>query len=153
MNIHDAVMKAADHIERNPHLFEFDMNPVPHDCGTPGCALGWVGYFMRTGECAADVACVMSLPSEPWAECVWGWQPNDHTPEFAFYNRMTDISGGTKWTRDPIICASTLRLYAAKYLTPAKPAQTLDWNALAERLGREPLLVSSESTALRAAAR
>ena len=45
MNIYNAILKAADHIERNPHLYDFYRSNVPN-CGTPGCMLGWIGHFM-----------------------------------------------------------------------------------------------------------
>lgn len=45
MEIYNAIMKAADHIERNPHSYNFFNSVVP-ECGTQGCMLGWIGHFM-----------------------------------------------------------------------------------------------------------
>ena len=45
MNIRQAILRAADHIESHPELYEFHRNEVPA-CGTPGCMLGWIGYFL-----------------------------------------------------------------------------------------------------------
>lgn len=45
MDIRTAILKAADHIERNPETYSFHSNDKP-DCGTPGCMLGWVGVFL-----------------------------------------------------------------------------------------------------------
>ena len=45
MNIRTAILKAADSIEQNPHLFSFKSLAIPNkDCGTPGCAIGWIAY-------------------------------------------------------------------------------------------------------------
>ena len=143
MNIYDAVLKAADHIERNPGEFRFTENVVPDGCGAPGCAIGWAAHF-----------CGLSGFSEPSCAGLFG------VSHRGFYDRMDELTRfrevidyDKSWYRNPAKCAEGLRLYAAKYLTPAKPAQTFDWNALARRLGREPLVVNSESTALRAEAR
>lgn len=45
MNIYDAIMKAADTIEKRPDLYQFMANDIP-DCGSPGCLLGWIGHHM-----------------------------------------------------------------------------------------------------------
>lgn len=61
MDIYNAILKAADHIEKEPHLYNFYCNRVP-DCGTPGCMLGWIGHFMGlTGSVYNDVAPVVGL--------------------------------------------------------------------------------------------
>jgi hypothetical protein len=61
MNIRQAVLKAADHIERNPHLYEFYRNEVP-ECGTPGCMLGWIGHFLGVkGSVGYEVCPAMGL--------------------------------------------------------------------------------------------
>jgi hypothetical protein len=35
-DIRDAILKAADHIERNPNRFDFSAVMVPPHCGAPG---------------------------------------------------------------------------------------------------------------------
>ena len=48
MNIRQAILKAADHIEQNPAHFKYVSNDRPNpDCGTPGCMLGWIGVFLN----------------------------------------------------------------------------------------------------------
>jgi hypothetical protein len=61
MNIRQAILKAADHIEQNPHLYEFYQNEVP-ECGTPGCMLGWIGHFLGVrGSVGYQVCPAMGL--------------------------------------------------------------------------------------------
>lgn len=111
MNIREAILKAADHIERNPLDFDFWKTGVPGSCGTPGCALGWIGHFMGETNYFNDVCDVMGLGiTKP------------HLPErgeFDFYRRMDKIEGPAvlhgKWTNSAELCARTLRLYADKY--------------------------------------
>ncbi len=110
MNIYDATMKAADHIEARPDLWSFMYTAVPK-CGAPACALGWIGHFagISAGKCIWDVADLLEIP---------------HTQEF--YNRMRNLSeglnDGTKgWmneedAKDLQRIAKLLRLYADKYL-------------------------------------
>jgi hypothetical protein len=43
--IRAAILKAADTIERDGDLWNFGEVLVP-DCGTPGCALGWIGFHL-----------------------------------------------------------------------------------------------------------
>ena len=130
MDIYTAVMKAADHIERNPHLFKFTESCVP-DCGTPGCALGWISHFLgeRPGQLfRAEVALGF--------EHILG--------ETEFYSRMDHLL--VEWAWNAPSCVRALRLYAAKYLAPPKPAQQPpDWNALAVRLGKEAGFVEAGS--------
>lgn len=44
-DIYHAIFKAADSIERNPHLYDFWQNDIT-DCGSPHCILGWVGVHL-----------------------------------------------------------------------------------------------------------
>jgi hypothetical protein len=46
MNIRNAFLRAADHIERNPKDYDFCNNEKP-TCDTPGCLIGWVGVFAQ----------------------------------------------------------------------------------------------------------
>lgn len=45
MNIRQAILKAADHIECKPESYNFGSCSVPALCGSPGCMLGWIGHF------------------------------------------------------------------------------------------------------------
>lgn len=115
MNAYEATMKAADHIERNPQLFNFSCAIVP-DCGTPGCALGWIGYFMgiEGGRSIGNAIDKLGM--------------SDHGKQF--YDRMWWVTGKNEcWRDSPQMVAEKLRLYAAKYLKPE--ATTPDWLAIA----------------------
>lgn len=104
MNIRTAILKAADSIEQNPHLFYFHSVDMPDaGCGTPGCALGWIGHHL---SCA-------------------GIQPDDrfdgslsrvaHMESTSFYARMNGLEVGLGWKYSAPACASALRQYADKY--------------------------------------
>ena len=115
MDIYSAIMKAADHIEQHPELFNFDNVRIP-ECGTPGCALGWIGHFLgiRIGEVINRVASHPNLRAAPI--------PVD---ELVFYQRMDGIerkASGVNWMINPVACARYMRVYADKYHKPATPA-------------------------------
>lgn len=120
MDIYNAIMKAADHIERSPQDFNFNAISVP-SCGSPGCALGWIGHFMGfepNRQCGFALSAVKMLGI-----------PRNELPEFIFYARMDKLI--KDWRDDPSTCARGLRLYAAKYHAPV--VQPPDWNAIASR--------------------
>lgn len=135
--IYEAVMRAADHIERNPREFDFHSPALPMapGCGTPGCALGWIGYFGSVrgyGGCGDRVPLYLGLSEESHPQYAGGRFKH---PTFAFYNRMDAVFGSNEWINSATACARAMRLYAAKYLQPAKPEQQApDWQAMAERL-------------------
>lgn len=136
MDVYSAVMKAADHIERNPGDFDFKSGSVPERCGTPGCALGWIGYFAKVRDkwlgCGGVVPGYLGL--SPEAHPLYGRGLVAHQT-FAFYNRMDAAYGSHEWTYSAPECAKAMRLYAAKYLAP--PAPRYDFEALAQKLARE----------------
>lgn len=119
MNIYDAIMKAADHIERYPKNFNFFRTSIPADCGTPGCALGWVMHFSgarwRPNCDAIDGVAAVGVDST------------------MFYQRMSEIS--REWADTAQHCVSTLRLYAEKYHgnDRPKPVTVPNWQTIAER--------------------
>ena len=112
MNIRTATLKAADSIEQNPDNYLFMSNQKP-DCGTPGCALGWVGFHLGVAEnengCSlyhlvvADVLGFIAPPDT----FVYADRP--------FYGRMDDINNSIEWRHSAKKCAAALRLYADKY--------------------------------------
>jgi hypothetical protein len=120
VEIRQAILKAADHIERYPDDFDFAATKVP-DCGTPGCALGWIAAFAGLKERYSEAAVWMGLAAEPLRG------GSDRQRVYTFYNRMDDLVG--YWHKDPAICAKGMRLYADKY-HPA-PIRVPDWNAYA----------------------
>lgn len=123
MEIRQAILKAADHIEHHPKDFLYSQNAIP-ECGTPGCAIGWVGHFLgMTSKDNADfgrVAIAIGVPASV----------------FAFSDRMDRLHGGfVNWRHDAADCALTLRRYANKYHPADEGGQKdyvlPDWNALA----------------------
>jgi hypothetical protein len=114
MDIREAILKAANQIERHPETFEFFSFDKP-GCGTPGCALGWIGAFMNFRHDSVSYAA-------DTAEQVLGIQEGD------FYTRMHTVLGGGKlddrWTDDAAMCAWTLRGYADAY-HPAAPRDAI----------------------------
>lgn len=101
MNIYTAIMKTANLLEKHPDLWDFHKVYVPK-CDSPGCALGWIGFFM--GRKAGD-----PLPS-------FGISSGE------FYDRLSEIQyedpnwiNKPDWTKDGTIAARCLRTYAERY--------------------------------------
>jgi hypothetical protein len=102
--VYHAILRAADRIEAHPELFAFMESGVP-DCGSRGCALGWIGFELgvRPGEDVGAVA-----------------RERLGVDELPFYHRVNDADGRSKdwmrcWMRSAPRCAAALRLYAEKY--------------------------------------
>ena len=94
MNAYEATLATAELFEREPKLFRFSETSVP-DCGTPGCALGYIGYFMgQKGVISGEKT--IGVDSS------------------VFYARIQPLAPG--WIKDVSLCAKGLRLYAEKYL-------------------------------------
>jgi hypothetical protein len=112
MEIREAILKAADQIEGNPALFSF-MRGRPVDCRSPGCALGWVGFY-ASKSCFYDYRetahMILKVPGH------FGYGTG--TSHYNFYDRMGALDDD--WRHDAAACARALRLYADKY----HPAQT-----------------------------
>lgn len=105
MNVRQAILNAADHIEQRPRDFDFMRCAVPADCGTPGCALGWIGHFLGMG--GADFKDVNAR---------LGLETDELMGARQFYDRMDALNnanpGEMEWTDSSRICAKVLRLYA-----------------------------------------
>jgi len=97
-DIRTAILQAADHIERYPDAWNFHKLRVP-DCGSPGCALGWIGYF---------------LGMEPQTKIYKVLQILGLESDFQFYRRLND-SVERQWRNKPALAVKALRLYADKY--------------------------------------
>ena len=108
MDIREAILKAADHIERFPLQFNYWSHDRPDGCGTPGCALGWIGVF--AGVANTDVADTCA-----YIDAV---EEKTGISALPFYYAMADLVFG--WNEDGISCAMALRLYADKYHPAAK---------------------------------
>lgn len=134
MQIRDAILAAASHIERNPGRFKFDEIAVPerdaHECGAPGCAIGWVAHFTglefpRTGGglCPHHKPQIMRVHDDSnVCSRVFGCGHDE------LYSRLDALDIG--WMHAASACARALRLYADKYHLAPAPILP-DWNAMA----------------------
>jgi hypothetical protein len=131
MQVYDAIMAAADQIERYPQSFQFCATTIPHTYfnegqsaymgykGCPiGCALGWIGHFigkpkeMNEHHWSYDrVPALMGVPAPAMGYDV----PFGDSDIRLFYSRMDALADGDSWHDSPALCARALRLYAAKY--------------------------------------
>lgn len=114
-NIYTAIMRAADHIEQHPNIFDFSQFQLPRDCDTPGCALGWIGFFAGFSldddvQFSWDVMRVGDL---------LGLDLAHHNPKNEFYIRLDALSPG--WYANAVKCAAGLHAYADKYHGHEKP--------------------------------
>lgn len=134
MNVYDAMMKAADHIEANPRDFDFNSIYHPDGCGTPGCALGWVGHFLGP-VCASGFSWV-----DATARALG-------VAELEFYDRMNALDGGMDWTDTATNCATTLRAYANKYHKDTNEPAPPNWNEWAMSLAGHENVVPIRSAA------
>jgi hypothetical protein len=117
VNIRDAILAAADHIEANPGDYNFNEWAVPKP-GCKACMLGWIGKFlgMEDGTCNNDVKRAIA-GSRQWDD---------------FYWEVHKASGGWAYQDSGAGAAKALRAYADAY-HPAevKPVRVPDWQAIA----------------------
>lgn len=110
MNVREAILKAADHIERQPTSYEYVTNSKP-DCGTPGCMAGWLGHFLGVEIGGAGVY------SEAVAKRL-GYKLSTLLDEFG----RCDKSGyGYEHQISPLAAAATLRVFADKHYPASEP--------------------------------
>lgn len=119
MNVRQAIFMAADRIENNPGDFLFEATKVPHQCGSPGCALGWIGHYLGIAAGNSFHAPCNAMGIARIAPML------DGSGEFTFYRRMDELLGSTYWANDSSACARALRLYADKYHPAAKGTDVL----------------------------
>ena len=103
MNARDAILRAAAQVEKHPKSFGFSHYCIPEPCGSPGCALGWIGHYA-------------GLPAKSWGATMLVPQAVLGLPEGGahdFYDRMESLVKGWRW--DAALCAKALRMYADKY--------------------------------------
>lgn len=99
--IYEAIMKAAHTLESDPRLWDWWSGFVPASCGTPGCALGWIGFHLGQKKGAGFYS-----------------QEAIGVDSFEFYQRMRQISPEGAWKKSGKTAAAALRLYAEKYHAP-----------------------------------
>lgn len=125
MEIYNAIMAASDQIEQRPESFDFHSMSVPNNCGTPGCALGWIGVFLQVRKHPYRSEDYSNLNEIGHRMGIAG-----DDPDAEFYCRMDELMGLPRlglrerwgygpWSDNSRACASTLRRYAAKYHAPA----------------------------------
>lgn len=122
MNIYQAIMRAADHIEARPELFDFYAGNVP-ECDSPACAVGWIGHFAGMPawtDHTDSTRALFGLDHWVWIERVFGRQWGDP---------------GTR-TADKV--PGLLRAYANKYHADQKPDIPADIRALFEQTVEDP---------------
>jgi hypothetical protein len=117
--VYTAIMRAADWIETHPERFDFGACDVPAmECGSPGCAIGWIGAFagFKSGQTTWNVS-----------EKLLGLKGDGD-----FYERMRAISAENGkhgyWRTSPKMLAKHMRLYASRYhassLLPPPPSRS-----------------------------
>ena len=99
MNIRQAILAAANSIEKNPKMFAFESCVIP-DCGSQGCALGWIGFHL--GLSANFISLGVSVCP------VLGVKT-------AAFHELTKLYGSFDWQHSAPDCAKALRLYANKF--------------------------------------
>lgn len=105
--VYEAIMKAAQKVESDPGNFRFCEADVPSHCGAPGCALGWIGFYLGMNKNATEVARAIRSPSQDIFK----------SAEAEFYLAMNNLVGHW-WYVSAALAAEGLRLYAAKYHAP-----------------------------------
>lgn len=106
MNTRQAIIAAANQIDRTPAIFAYFNSRVP-SCGSPGCFIGLI-------------ACNAGFPH---GESVHELCPALFGVSWdVVYDRVFDLSGralvknhSVAWCSDPALTARTMRLYADKY--------------------------------------
>lgn len=133
MKIYNAIMMAADHIERNPREFDYYCTGVPDaPCGSPGCAIGWVNFFTSTcgpGERLLNERWLYISPNSAGRRPI-SCKAALGVDDGKFYARMDELSGG--WRAHALECARALRRYAERHHGHEKPKPVVpDWNVIA----------------------
>ena len=122
--MYEAIMKAAGMIKRRPNDFHFFTTEVPDgECGSPGCALGWIGHFAGGARWFIDVPEMLGL---------------GYGGEFEFYSRMDRLVKSVEWRYEAGLCATALRLYAEKYHGDEKPKVKTGVHPFVQKLLEQP---------------
>lgn len=123
MNAYQSILRAADHIQANPQLFDFERTRIPGNCRTPGCALGWIGFFAGKTQARIRVMLGFSFLHRGIAIVTLDGGSDPVLPVTAreFYGRMDNLTVGN-WREDANVCAEAMRRYAARYHVEIDPA-------------------------------
>lgn len=137
MNVRQALLAAADHIEANPQAYCFNNSAKP-DCGSLGCLMGWVGVFAEVKDKNKRDRAAPGYANQV-AQKVLGLTSWAH-----FVSLGSELGAFFNYTQDSKQAAGMLRAYADKY-HPAPVQAPPDWNTLAT----EPLPAAEESAICR----
>lgn len=124
MNIYQAMMLAADQIERSPDLYDFQKVTVP-ECGTPGCMIGWTGAFL--GLKAGTLLEYMCTPQDGVCAKI------GLSDQQIFYDRLRSL-GETDFHKDAKAAAKALRHYAAHYHSSERDDDRSAFDAFLKRV-------------------
>lgn len=145
MNLYHAIMAAADQIEKHPASFRFNTNTVPpDDCGSPGCALGWIAHFVGWESPPVSHAFGEMSSVGHFAEECMKLPLDSSNAEMSFYGRMDRLESEDAplpWIDNAVVAAQTLRKYAEKYHSHEKqrPTSALVADLMAKVLGEKIL--------------
>lgn len=119
----ELVLKAANHIEKNPRSYRYTSNRIPESLQDVGGVLGWMAYFARergrlTSEVIARVTC------DPVYACNSGYSD--------FFKRLDECYPVYRghWRSGARHAVAALRAYAARY--PEAPALPV-WAQMRDR--------------------
>lgn len=102
MTEYQAMMKAADFIEKNPHRYSFMSITVPSEFDdSVGCMIGWTNYFFGFS------------PGVP-IECTWNDSDSLGRATWIFYNYKNNFPSCD--VDDPEKAAQHMRLFAEEVL-------------------------------------
>jgi hypothetical protein len=128
MNIYNAIMLAADWIERHPKQHSYVYPSVPDSPEDKGCPLAWIGYFAQPGKKRFERKAYTARVVAPHILGV---------NEATFFSRMDSLQPWYRlngaWKRSAKIAIRCMRLYAENYHAPAKPVTPPDWNAMSAK--------------------
>jgi hypothetical protein len=120
-NIREAILKAADFIERHPNQYEWTSILVPGFDGS-GCMLGWISYFMG---------------KVPYSGIQYEIEPG--VTQSLFYGRINSF-GVYCSNIDGTTAPTALRKYAAKFHPiELRPVHEVVNELIAELSNAEPI--------------
>lgn len=112
--IREAILAAADHIERNPNSFWFMEPHVPETPRKKGCALGWIGYFFKgpwSSHREVSIDLLGMQPDEFYRRLV--------AADLGCEPRQVALNNQNQWMDDHEICVRSLRRFVDKYYPEA----------------------------------
>ena len=133
--IREAILAAADQIDRRPHTFVFCEASVPVSEYACGCALGWIGYFLNQGFggrrlCNFEEVAIYMWKSRTPAWEQWlldrNWNSLTHYGElYAVINENSEDDPTELWMENwrgnPDMCVKGLRALADKFWPEVEP--------------------------------